>query len=119
MKTHSERRMIFKSIIRPTSLLIVLLFGIVARSAPLETAFTYQGQLLVASNAANGHHDLLFNLCTALNAGNTNASTTNLNVAVVNGIFTTPVDFGSNVFDGTDYWIEIAVRTNGSVGCLL
>src|SRR5438552_2081370 len=78
-------------------------------------AFTYQGQLMAGSGSANGHYDLLFNLCTALNAGNTNATFTNLNVAVINGIFTTPVDFGS-VFDGTDYWIEIAVRTNGSVG---
>src|SRR6185295_11333739 len=35
-------------------------------------------------------------------------------VTVTNGLFTTTLDFGSGVFDGTDRWLEIAVRTNGN-----
>jgi hypothetical protein len=36
-------------------------------------------------------------------------------VAISNGLFTIPLDFG-NVFDGTVYWLQISVRTNGGVG---
>jgi hypothetical protein len=38
---------------------------------------------------------------------------TNTAVAVSNGQFIVTVDFGSNVFNGTPYWLEIAVQTNG------
>jgi hypothetical protein len=34
-------------------------------------------------------------------------------VPVSNGVFTTTVDFGAGVFDGTAYWLAIGVRSNG------
>jgi hypothetical protein len=34
-------------------------------------------------------------------------------VAVTNGLFITLLDFGPGVFTGTNYWLGIAVRTNG------
>lgn len=37
---------------------------------------------------------------------------TNPGVTVSNGLFTTTVDFGSGVFTGTNYWLEIDVSTN-------
>jgi lysophospholipase L1-like esterase len=37
---------------------------------------------------------------------------TNTGVAISNGLFTTTLDFGP-VFDGTAFWLDIGVRTNG------
>ncbi len=38
---------------------------------------------------------------------------TNTAVGVTNGLFTTTLDFGSGVFRGAPYWLQIDVRTNG------
>ncbi len=85
-------------------------------AASLSTAFTYQGRLTDGGNLANGHYDLRFSLHTAETSGSqVGNSLTNANTAVANGLFTTTIDFGAGVFDGTAYWLEIGVRTNGSV----
>jgi len=34
-------------------------------------------------------------------------------VPVTNGLYTVPLDFGSGVFNGSNYWLQISVRTNG------
>jgi microcystin-dependent protein len=39
---------------------------------------------------------------------------TNTAVAVSNGLFTVSLDFGPGVFTGTNYWVEMGVRTNGT-----
>ena len=39
---------------------------------------------------------------------------TNTATAVTNGLFTTQVDFGPNVFTGSSKWLEIAISTNGA-----
>jgi hypothetical protein len=36
-------------------------------------------------------------------------------VNVTNGLFTVLLDFGPGIFDGNNLWLEIGVRTNGSV----
>jgi hypothetical protein len=41
---------------------------------------------------------------------------TNSAVAVTNGVFTVPLDFGPNVFTGQALWLESAVRANGAGG---
>src|SRR6185295_14643832 len=38
---------------------------------------------------------------------------TNANMAVNSGLFTTTLDFGAGIFSGSNYWLEISVRTNG------
>jgi hypothetical protein len=84
-------------------------------AAPLGTTFTYQGSLYDAGAPANGHYDLTFSLFNDPVVGVQIGTTwTNLNVSVGNGLFTTPVDFGTGIFDGTAYWLAIGVRTNGS-----
>jgi len=78
-------------------------------------AFTYQGQLLNGGNPANGSYDLRFSLFTVSSGGSlAYGFLTNSATAVSNGTFTVTLDFGGGVFDGTTYWLEIGVRTNGS-----
>jgi hypothetical protein len=76
------------------------------------TAFTYQGQLEAGGNPANGSYDLQFTLYDAATSGSAVGSTTNTGTAVNEGLFMATLDFGG-VFDGSGYWLEIAVRTNG------
>ena len=38
---------------------------------------------------------------------------TNAAVTTIGGLFTVVLDFGATVFDGTSYWLEVGVRTNG------
>ncbi len=84
------------------------------QAAPLGTAFTYEGHLTSGSNPANGHYDFTFKLFDA-SSGPAQHSTTHSNLAVVvsKGLFTTELDYGAGIFDGTAYWLEIGVRTNG------
>ena len=80
------------------------------------TAFTYQGRLLDTSSPANGNYDMRFYLRDALSGGNPVGATNTLApVAVSNGLFTVVLDYGSGIFSGPARWLEIAVRTNGSV----
>jgi microcystin-dependent protein len=78
------------------------------------TAFTYQGQLSSGAGNANGNYDLRFSVYDANVAGNFIAGPiTNSAVAVSNGLFTVTLNFGAGVFTGTNYWVEMGVRTNG------
>jgi hypothetical protein len=86
----------------------------IAGAAVIGTSFSYQGSLRVSGATANGRFDLTFSLFNDPAAGSQIGSTwTNLNVPVSNGVFTTMVDFGAGIFDGTAYWLAIGVRSNG------
>ena len=78
------------------------------------TVFTYQGRLNSGVNPANGSYDVAFTLY-AVNIGGSGVAgpVTNAAVTVTNGLFTTTVDLG-NAFNGTERWLELAVRTNGN-----
>jgi hypothetical protein len=77
------------------------------------TAFTYDGRLSVGGSPANGIYDIRAGLYTISTGGTVFAGpVTNPAVAVSNGLFTITLDYG-NVFDGTTYWLQVAVRTNG------
>ncbi len=77
------------------------------------TAFTYQGRLNSGTNAASGSYDLTFTLFNTNITGVASAGPVTSSAAgVSNGLFLVTLDFGS-VFTGTNYWLEIGVRTNG------
>lgn len=89
-------------------------FGIISANAQV-TAFTYQGRLNSGSSPANGNFDVAFRLYTTNTAGSLFAGPmTNTAVPVTNGLFATTVDFGAGIFTGTNLWLELSVRTNGS-----
>jgi len=77
------------------------------------SAFTYQGRLNDGSTPANGGYDLRFDLFTNAIGGNPVASPATNSLAITNGLFTVRLDFGSGIFNGNSYWLEIGVRTNG------
>jgi hypothetical protein len=78
------------------------------------TAFTYQGRLSDNSAPANGIYDVQFALFPTNVTGSIVAGpVTNMATAINNGIFTANIDFGQGVFTGANYWLEVAVRTNG------
>jgi hypothetical protein len=83
-----------------------------------NTTFTYQGQLGDGGSPANGNYDLTFTLYASPNIGNPGVAgpVTNSAVAVKNGLFTVQLNFGPGIFTGTNYWLEIAVRPNSTVG---
>ena len=79
------------------------------------TAFTYQGRLNTGSNPANGSYNLTFALFNVSSGGSAAAGPlTNSAATVSNGLFTVTLNFGNGVFNGTAYWLEIGVATNGS-----
>lgn len=79
------------------------------------TAFSYQGQLGNNGTAANGSYDFQFTAFNAVTNGSAASGTvTNFTVAVSNGLFLTTIDLGSGVFTGTNLWLAIGVRTNGT-----
>ncbi len=92
-------------------------FVLSALDSPAQTTeFTYQGRLTDAGRAASGVYEIQFELYTAPTRGLRAATAiTNSNVQVVDGFFTTQLNFGPGVFTGASLWIEVGVRTNRSV----
>jgi hypothetical protein len=79
------------------------------------TAFTYHGLLSDNGMPAHGVYDLQFRLFNLARGGSQQGSTVIVNEHnVSNGLFTVTLDFGSAVFDGSDLWLEIALRPTGS-----
>jgi hypothetical protein len=101
---------------KPACLLLVVAAIACAFCATAQTnLFTYQGRLLSNGAVAEGLFDVRFTLFDAETGVTAVAGpVTNPSVIVSNGLFTTPVDFGTNVYDGTAYWLELAVRPSGT-----
>jgi hypothetical protein len=77
------------------------------------TAFTYQGRLNDGASAANGSYEFIFSLFSVPSGGSAAAGPLVQNAtAVSNGLFVATLDFGAGVFNGTAWWLEIAVHTN-------
>ena len=78
------------------------------------TAFSYQGHLMNSGLPANGNYDLTFTIFPYSEYGfPAGPVLTNLNTPVTGGLFYTTLDFGS-VFSGSNFWLEVGVRTNGN-----
>jgi len=94
--------------------LVVAMMFLAATTVCVHAApFTYQGQLQEGGQKATGLYDFQFRL--AKTEGGYPAPGISIEgVPVTNGLFTVLLDFGSSVFDGSDFWMEIGVRTNGS-----
>jgi hypothetical protein len=79
------------------------------------TAFTYQGRLNDGLNPADGSYDFRFRLASDPLANNYIGGNILTNgVPVSKGLFMVALDFGAGVFTGSNYWLEVDVRTNGA-----
>lgn len=84
------------------------------------TTFTYQGRLDSGGVAANGLYDFRFKLAVdALDSANVGSAFVTNAIPVTNGLFVTTVDFGAGIFTGSNYWLEVDVRTNNPANTLL
>jgi hypothetical protein len=96
-------------------LVIALCMAGVGWSAPVGTAFTYQGRLADANSPAEGAYDLDFALFDDATAGSQQGSTVSKDdVDVTDGYFTVDLDFGADIFTGDARWLEISVWPVGS-----
>ena len=92
----------------------LVVVGIASTVLGQGTAFMYQGRLNTNGIGASGPYDFRFQLYDALSGGNAvTPPETNVSVTVASGLFSTTLDFGA-VFKGTNYWLDIGVRTNGN-----
>lgn len=81
----------------------------------LGTAFTYQGRLTDGGSAANGVYDFRFLLYDAANGSQVGSTVARNDIAVADGLFSVPLDFG-NVFTGEARYLEVQVRPGSSSG---
>jgi hypothetical protein len=89
---------------------------VAAPQAAIGTTFTYQGYLRENGGPASGTFDFQFILYDASSGGSQVGSTIYPDdVTVSDGLFSVVLDFG-DVFDGTQIWLEPAVRAGDSTG---
>ena len=100
--------------------LLLLLFTLCAVTALAQTtSFTYQGRLTDGGTPANANYDLQFTVWDALSGGTQQPQPSPVTVArnavaVANGIFTVPLDFGANAFPGGNRFLEISACLSGA-----
>jgi len=96
-------------------LLVVMLSSGMCKAATMGTVFTYQGRLMDNNDVADGLYDFQFSLWRdPCEIGGMYQVGLNVldNVEVVDGYFTTELDFSGSVgvFNGEDRWVEVAIR---------
>jgi len=97
-----------KTLLLP-AMICSLTFGVFAQS----TVFTYQGALNTNGAPYSGSAEMLFTIWDAATNGNSLA-TNNAGTVIVtvdNGLFTVPLDFGMNPFNGDPRFLETSLRT--------
>lgn len=86
--------------------------------AILGTAFTYQGELRSSGIPVAGSCDFQFTLFATASGGIAVGGPISVNnvTPASDGRFTVNLDFGSNVFDGNERYLEVAVRSPSGGG---
>jgi hypothetical protein len=82
-------------------------------AAPLEDAFTYQGELIRGTAPVSETCEMAFRLYDASSGGLQAGEPITTSVQVVDGLFTAPLDFGTSAFAGEARWLGIAVKCPG------
>jgi hypothetical protein len=84
--------------------------------APLDTSFTYQGQLKKNGATVSGDCAMAFRLYDAAEDGVQVGGALTPTVPVSNSLFTVPLDFGASAFTGDARWLGIQVQCPGDAG---
>lgn len=93
--------------------LLLGLIGTAALAAPLDTSFTFQGELQQSAVPAVGDYEFEFELFDAESGGASSSAVISRTLSVEDGIFTTTLDFGDTPFVGDAVWLEVRVRESG------
>ena len=108
---------------RARAIALALLAGtaLATQSASAQTinpAFSYQGKLEDAGNAANGTYQFYFEMYAAAAGGSAlstiGTSTTPMSIAVVDGVFTASLPFSYAMFTDADRYLQVYVRPVGN-----
>lgn len=95
-------------------LIFCLLIFTASEMRAQTTAFNFQGRLNDGGSAANSNYDFRFRLFDALSGGNQVGGTLErINLQVINGVFSTTLDFGA-AFGAGNRFLEISVRPTAS-----
>ncbi|MCA9285843.1 MAG: hypothetical protein KDA22_11540 [Phycisphaerales bacterium] len=101
----------------PAMVAAAVVAATVSGRTPAGTHFTYQGLVRLDNAPLNATADLEFRLFDDASAGMQLGETlTWSNVAVADGLVTVDLDFGADVFSGSERWIEVAVRSPAGDG---
>jgi hypothetical protein len=84
---------------------------------PVDSTFTYQGQLRNAGQLVNGNVDVRFTLWDSdvggTQVGNANSFT---NYPLTDGRFALGLNFGNGAFNGDQRWVQVEFRSPAGVG---
>ena len=84
---------------------------------PLDSTFTYQGQLRNAGQLVNGHVDVRFTLWDSDVAGSQiGAANSFNNYPLADGRFALGLNFGTGAFNGDQRWVQVEFRSPAAVG---
>jgi len=64
-------------------------------------------------------YELLFTIYASATGTNDAFANQTNSTRISNGLFTAMLDFGPGIFTGSERWLEIALRTNGSGACTI
>jgi hypothetical protein len=105
-----------KLVITLLALGLMAVFVTVSKSAPMGTAFTYQGRLMDANGPADGLYDFEFRLFAhpTMNSFQIGGTIDINDLDVIDGYFTVLLDFGDKAFTGDARWLEIGLRPGDS-----
>lgn len=88
-----------------------------ASAAPLDTAFSYQGELRVSGVPANGEFDFRLSAFDAAAGGSQVGPTVTAgDIETIDGVFTVAVDLGTEIASDRQLWLAIEVREGASSG---
>ena len=118
-----KARRILISVLVPSILLLAAAVGLTYAQGPeppnspvprgtLGTAFTYQGQLKAGGEPVKDACEMAFRLYDDATAGSQVGTAITATVAISDGLFTQPLDFG-NAFTGDARWLDIRVQCPG------
>lgn len=99
---------------RPRCLALLALASIGVIPPALAEPISYQGTLTDAGQRANGVYDLRFQLFTSSSDAIPRQTSYATGVPVVNGLFTTAMDFPGGALGTADWWLEVAVSPPGA-----
>ena len=101
------------------SIILSIVTALAALGVPVNTSWTYQGQLQRSGAAYNGTCNFQFSLWDAASGGTQQGNTQTINgVNVVNGLFTVVLNFG-DWFTGDARWLGTSVQCTGDGGFTL